>query len=49
MKIKYFMLTIQIIEFIIQIIELLSNLRFKIVKTQIQKLNKLQNKYYLIE
>ena len=44
MKIKYFMLTIQIIEFIIQIIELLSNLRFKIVKTHIQKLNKRQHK-----
>ena len=42
MKIEYFMLSIQIIDFIIQIIELLSNLRFEIVKTQIQKLNKLQ-------
>ena len=49
MKIEYFMLSIQIIDFIIQIIELLSNLQFEIVKTQIQKLNKLQNKYNLID
>ena len=49
MKIEYFMLSIQIIDFIIQIIELLSNLLFEIVKTQIQKLNKLQNKYNLID
>ena len=49
MKIEYFMLSIQIIDFIIQIIELLLNLIFEIVKTQIQKLNKLQNKYNLID
>ena len=49
MKIEYFMLSIQIIDFIIQIIELFSNLRFEIVKTQIQKLNKLQNKNNIID
>ena len=49
MKIEYFMLSIQIIDFIIQIIELFSNHRFEIVKTQIQKFNKLQNKNNLID